>query len=90
MNAVLERLSKIGIVPVVKIDRVEDAVPLAKALIDGGLPAADQRTAIPHPCQIVRAGFQHKSCRSKLRRDSGLSADFLHKNTSNQFCNCLC
>ena len=27
MNAVLEKLSKIGIVPVVKIDRVEDAIP---------------------------------------------------------------
>lgn len=41
MNAVLERLSKIGIVPVVKIDRVEDAVPLAKALCQGGLPCAE-------------------------------------------------
>ena len=36
MNAVLEKLSKIGIVPVVKIDRAEDAVPLAKALCAGG------------------------------------------------------
>ena len=41
MNAVLEKLSKIGIVPVVKIDRVEDAVPLAKALCAGGLPCAE-------------------------------------------------
>ncbi len=41
MNAVLEKLSKIGIVPVVKIDRVEDAAPLAKALCAGGLPCAE-------------------------------------------------
>ncbi len=41
MNGVLEKLSKIGIVPVVKIDRAEDAVPLAKALCAGGLPCAE-------------------------------------------------
>ena len=41
MNAVLEQLNKIGIVPVVVIDRVEDAVPLAKALCAGGLPCAE-------------------------------------------------
>ena len=41
MNAVLEQISKIGIVPVVKIDRVEDAVPLARALCAGGLPCAE-------------------------------------------------
>ena len=41
MNAVLEKISKIGIVPVVKIDRVEDAVPLARALCNGGLPCAE-------------------------------------------------
>ena len=41
MNAVLEQISKIGIVPVVKIDREEDALPLAKALCAGGLPCAE-------------------------------------------------
>lgn len=41
MNAVLEQLSKIGIVPVIKIDDVEKAVPLAKALVEGGLPCAE-------------------------------------------------
>ncbi|MBR2381825.1 MAG: bifunctional 4-hydroxy-2-oxoglutarate aldolase/2-dehydro-3-deoxy-phosphogluconate aldolase [Clostridia bacterium] len=38
---VLKELSLIGIVPVIKIDRVEDALPLAKALIEGGLPCAE-------------------------------------------------
>ena len=40
MNPVLEKLSKIGIVPVVKIDNAEDAISLAKALCAGGLPCA--------------------------------------------------
>lgn len=37
----LKEISKIGIVPVIKINDVEKAVPLAKALIDGGLPIAE-------------------------------------------------
>lgn len=41
MNEILKKIQAIGIVPVVKIDRVEDAVPLAKALCDGGLPCAE-------------------------------------------------
>lgn len=38
---ILKELSLIGIVPVVKIDKVEDAIPLAKALCEGGLPCAE-------------------------------------------------
>ena len=34
-------LYSIGIIPVIKIENPDDAVPLAKALIDGGLPAAE-------------------------------------------------
>jgi len=41
MHAVLERLEKIGIVPVIKIDDVEKAVPLARALAAGGIPCAE-------------------------------------------------
>lgn len=41
MNPVLEQIQKIGIVPVVVINKVEDAVPLAKALCAGGLPCAE-------------------------------------------------
>ncbi|ONI40662.1 2-dehydro-3-deoxyphosphogluconate aldolase [Candidatus Epulonipiscium fishelsonii] len=36
-----ELVSKLKIVPVVKLDNVEDAVPLANALIAGGLPIAE-------------------------------------------------
>jgi 2-dehydro-3-deoxyphosphogluconate aldolase/(4S)-4-hydroxy-2-oxoglutarate aldolase len=35
MNKVLEEISKIGIVPVIALDHVEDAAPLAKALCYG-------------------------------------------------------
>ncbi len=41
MNEILKQVSDYGIVPVIKIDRVEDALPLAKALCDGGLPVAE-------------------------------------------------
>ncbi|MFA9377064.1 MAG: bifunctional 4-hydroxy-2-oxoglutarate aldolase/2-dehydro-3-deoxy-phosphogluconate aldolase [Lachnotalea sp.] len=41
MNEILQKIQKIGIVPVVKLDNVKDAKPLAKALCDGGLPCAE-------------------------------------------------
>lgn len=41
MNKVVEDLGKIGIVPVIALDDAKDAEPLAKALIDGGLPCAE-------------------------------------------------
>jgi 2-dehydro-3-deoxyphosphogluconate aldolase/(4S)-4-hydroxy-2-oxoglutarate aldolase len=41
MHTVLEELGKIGIVPVIKIDDPDKAVPLAKALIAGGIPCAE-------------------------------------------------
>ena len=41
MNEVLEKISKIGIVPVVVLDDAKDAKPLAEALVKGGLPCAE-------------------------------------------------
>ena len=41
MKDILERIEELKIVPVVKLERTEDAVPLAKALIAGGIPAAE-------------------------------------------------
>jgi 2-dehydro-3-deoxyphosphogluconate aldolase/(4S)-4-hydroxy-2-oxoglutarate aldolase len=41
MDKIVEELSKIGIIPVVVIEDTEKAVPLAKALCEGGLPAAE-------------------------------------------------
>lgn len=41
MNEILQRISEIGIVPVIAINDVEKAIPLAKALVAGGLPCAE-------------------------------------------------
>ncbi|MGB5933805.1 MAG: bifunctional 4-hydroxy-2-oxoglutarate aldolase/2-dehydro-3-deoxy-phosphogluconate aldolase [Anaerolineae bacterium] len=41
MTGLLERLGRLGVVPVVKIERAEDAVELGRALLAGGLPCAE-------------------------------------------------
>ncbi len=41
MNEVLKKIGELGLVPVVKIEDAKNAVPLGKALIDGGLPVAE-------------------------------------------------
>lgn len=41
MHPVLKELSQIGLVPVIKITDLSTAVPLAKALVKGGIPCAE-------------------------------------------------
>ena len=41
MNSVLQRVYEIGIIPVIAFNSVDEALPLCKALMDGGLPAAE-------------------------------------------------
>lgn len=41
MHEVLQEIQKIGIVPVVVLNDAKDALPLAKALCEGGLPCAE-------------------------------------------------
>ena len=41
MSDVVERIRKAGVVPVIKLQRPEDARPLGKALLEGGLPVAE-------------------------------------------------
>ena len=41
MNGISSKIGSYGIVPVIKIDNIENAVPLAKSLVDGGLPVAE-------------------------------------------------
>ena len=38
---IMQQLSLIGIVPVIAINDAADAVPLAQALMEGGLPCAE-------------------------------------------------
>ena len=41
MNDILKKISEIKIVPVVAIDKAEDAVKLGQALMNGGIPCAE-------------------------------------------------
>ena len=41
MQELIKQISEIGVVPVIKIDRAEDAIPLAQALKNGGLCCAE-------------------------------------------------
>lgn len=41
MNEILKKIREVGIVPVVVLDDAKDALPLAQALCDGGLPCAE-------------------------------------------------
>lgn len=41
MTEMMKKLQKIGIVPVVVLDDAKDALPLAEALMEGGLPCAE-------------------------------------------------
>ena len=52
MNEILQAVSNIGIIPVIAFNSTEEAVPLCKALVAGGLPAAEVtfRTACAEDC----------------------------------------
>jgi len=41
MKNIFKQLGEIGIIPVIAIDDAEQAIPLGKALLDGGLPCAE-------------------------------------------------
>lgn len=51
-NGFYDTLYKTGVVPVVVLDKIADAVPMAHALVSGGLPAAEVtfRTAVAANC----------------------------------------
>lgn len=60
MNEVLRKIQMMGIVPVIKLDDAKDAVPLAKALCDGGLPCAEvtfRTAAAEESIRLMREEF---------------------------------
>ncbi|MEG1879437.1 MAG: bifunctional 4-hydroxy-2-oxoglutarate aldolase/2-dehydro-3-deoxy-phosphogluconate aldolase [Pseudoflavonifractor sp.] len=83
MNAILEQMSKIGIIPVIAIDDAEKAVPLARALVAGGLPAAEvtfrtaagaeamRRISAEVPEMLVGAGTVTTHAQVDLALDAG-------------------
>lgn len=60
MNEVFDKISKIGIVPVVKIDNADLALDLADALISGGLPCAEITFRTDAAEEAIRAISENK------------------------------
>lgn len=61
----MELIKEKRIVPVVKLDHVEDALPLAKALIDGGLPVAEitfRTDAAEESIRVIRNTYPEMLC----------------------------
>jgi 2-dehydro-3-deoxyphosphogluconate aldolase / (4S)-4-hydroxy-2-oxoglutarate aldolase len=53
MQKILEEIESLGIVPVITIEKSEDAEPLAQALIDGGLPCAEIALRTPAASESI-------------------------------------
>jgi 2-dehydro-3-deoxyphosphogluconate aldolase/(4S)-4-hydroxy-2-oxoglutarate aldolase len=53
-SAVLERIASMRIVPMIVIDDPDDAVPLARALSDGGLPCVEVTFRTPRAVEALR------------------------------------
>lgn len=87
MENINNKIEKLKLVPVVKLDRVEDALPLAKALEDGGLPVAEvtfrtdaaeesiRRISKAYPGMAVGAGTIING--EQARRAVGAGASFI-------------
>lgn len=60
MSAVTEKISSLGVVPVVVLEDAKDAAPLAKALVEGGLPCAEvtfRTDAAEESIRIMTSGY---------------------------------
>ena len=54
MDDVIKKISNYGIVPVIKIDNIETAVPLAEALVSSGLPVAEVTFRTAHAEESIK------------------------------------
>lgn len=82
-NTLMDTLYGMGLIPVIKVDDAEDAVPLCKALCDGGLPIAEitfrtkaapeaiRRVSREIPHMLVGAGTVTSVDIAKQARDCG-------------------
>lgn len=83
MHKILEEIGQLGLVPVIVIEDVENAVPLAKALIEGGLPVAEvtfrtkaareaiEKIAKEFPNMLLGAGTVLTTDQVKAATDAG-------------------
>ena len=55
MTAAFERAAALGVVPVIAIERAADALPLADALLEGGLPIAEITFRTEAAAEVIAA-----------------------------------
>lgn len=56
MNMTVDQIMELApVIPVLVIDRVEDAIPIAQALVAGGLPALEVTMRTPVALEVMRA-----------------------------------
>ena len=55
MTDIFDTIGKIGLMPVIVVEREEDAVPLAEALIEGGLPLAEVTFRTAAAAKVIAA-----------------------------------
>jgi 2-dehydro-3-deoxyphosphogluconate aldolase/(4S)-4-hydroxy-2-oxoglutarate aldolase len=53
MSNPFDTIEALGVVPVIAIDRVADAIPLADALLEGGLPVAEITFRTPAAAEVM-------------------------------------
>lgn len=54
MNQLLEKIKKLNVVPVITINNAEHGAPLAKALVENGLPCAEVTFRTPAAVQAIK------------------------------------
>ncbi|EPL6455128.1 MULTISPECIES: bifunctional 4-hydroxy-2-oxoglutarate aldolase/2-dehydro-3-deoxy-phosphogluconate aldolase [Providencia] len=54
MNQLIERIKKLNVVPVITINHAEHGAPLAKALVENGLPCAEVTFRTPAAVQAIK------------------------------------
>jgi 2-dehydro-3-deoxyphosphogluconate aldolase/(4S)-4-hydroxy-2-oxoglutarate aldolase len=53
-TAVLQRLTEVGIVPVVRSDAANRVAPAVRALMDGGIPVAEITMTVPEAATVIQ------------------------------------
>jgi 2-dehydro-3-deoxyphosphogluconate aldolase/(4S)-4-hydroxy-2-oxoglutarate aldolase len=51
---VIKRITEVGVVAVVRAETKEDAIRIAQACIDGGLPAIEVTFTVPHADEVIK------------------------------------
>src|SRR5688572_19396007 len=54
MHEILQRLEELAVVPAIVLENADDAMPLAGALFDGGLPCAEVTMRTPAALEVMQ------------------------------------